>query len=252
MGEWIWTAQAIGSGLSLAVGRPWTAYLAARRYEPQVREHPWFREANVLITRGWTAYFAMAAVASFLAAEWVGLALIVPTPFLAVASFRIGDAYAARKGRLAAAPGEASTRTAAQEEVRALVTGLDDTAVLAAAAERYGSIEALLDSTIDGMPAALDPSVAEDCVIGYEIGTPNGLRAYRVEVQGARVDTAVAPPTDARVVLTLDAPDYLRLISGLLDGTEAFMSGRMKISGDVMFAPRIAPMFRATATRSPA
>jgi putative sterol carrier protein len=45
-------------------------------------------------------------------------------------------------------------------------------------------------------------------------------------------------------VLQLSLPEYLRLITGLLDGTEAFMSGRMKIRGDVMFAPQIGRMFR--------
>ncbi len=70
--------------------------------------------------------------------------------------------------------------------------------------------------------------------------------SYRIEVRDHAVDAVRRPPDDARVVLQLNTPEYLRLITGLLDGTEAFMSGRMRIRGDVMFAPQIGRMFRTT------
>ncbi len=39
-----------------------------------------------------------------------------------------------------------------------------------------------------------------------------------------------------RVALTLAAPDFLRLITGKLNGVNAFMSGKLKLKGDMMLA----------------
>src|SRR5205807_7163401 len=103
---WVWFGQAVGSGATLAVRRPWTGALAARRYEPEVRRHPWFTQANELITGGWTLYFVVAGLVTALTASWVGLVLVAPTPLLAVASFKIGDGYARwRTGRTSAPEG---------------------------------------------------------------------------------------------------------------------------------------------------
>ena len=38
------------------------------------------------------------------------------------------------------------------------------------------------------------------------------------------------------MTLGLSLPDFLRLILGSLDGMQAFMSGKLKIGGDVMLA----------------
>ena len=111
---------------------------------------------------------------------------------------------------------------------------------------RAGGVAAVLDDSVAGMADALDPDAAQDCVVGYEIESGDGTYAYRIEVRGHDVQAERRSPTDARVVLQLSIPDYLRLITGLLEGTEAFMSGRMKIRGDLMFAPQIGRMFPTT------
>jgi hypothetical protein len=130
-----------------------------------------------------------------------------------------------------------------QRELRLLVDGQPDEAILALA-ESGGGVEAILDETFAGMGGALDPDLAQDCVIGYELAGPDATHTYRVEVNGETVATSKQDPSDARTVLQLSVPDYLRLITGLLDGTQAFMDGRLRIRGDVMFATQIQRMFR--------
>ena len=132
----------------------------------------------------------------------------------------------------------------AQSQLRRQIAGMSDEAILELANRQPGGLEALLDLTTAGMPDALDAATAQDCVIGYEISAPQGTFAYRIEVKAGRASAERRSPDDARVVLQLGAADYLRLISGLLDGIEAFMSGKMRIRGDVMFAPQISAMFR--------
>ena len=247
---WIWGVQALASGGSLAARRPWTMLASGRRYQPQVRAHPLFLQANRRITGAWTAYFAAAAVASAAVGPWASLALAAPTPLLGWLSYRYGDRYAA--SRLASPPSQPTASpmnregamSTSQEDLRALIEGKSDDELLAAVGEAAPSYQAFIEQTMAGMVEALDPAAAEDCVIGYEITTPDGMYAYRVEVRDGAVTTEEREPTDARVVLGLSLPDYLRLINGLLDGTQAFMSGRLKLRGDVMFAPQIERIFR--------
>jgi hypothetical protein len=246
VGTLIWALQAAGSGASIAVGRPWTGLLSRRRYPEQVRVHPLFAEANQVITGAWTLYFAVAAAATALTGAWASIAFIVPTPLLGWLSYRAGDRYALWKLRRSETKGATRMTTPAQDELRAQITDKTDDEILALMSERAGGVERVLDDTVAGMSDALDLDVAEDCVVGYEIESADAVYAYRIEVRGRDVQTQRRAPSDARVVLQLKVPEYLRLITGLLDGTEAFMTGRMKIRGDVMFAPQIGRMFRST------
>ena len=40
----------------------------------------------------------------------------------------------------------------------------------------------------------------------------------------------------ARVTLQLGIADFMRLVAGVLNGPQAFMQGKLKIAGDLMFA----------------
>lgn len=246
---WIWGAQALASAGSLAARRPWTTLASGRRYQSHVRVHPLFAQANRRITWAWTAYFAAAAAASAAIGPWASLALAAPTPLLGWLSYRYGDRYATSRlaqGQPIASPttNREGTMSTSQEDLRALIEGKTDDELLAAVLEAAPSYQAFIDQTMAGMVEALDPAAAEDCMIGYEITAPDGMYAYRVEVRDGAVTTEQREPADARVVLGLSLPDYLRLINGLLDGTQAFMSGRLKLRGDVMFAPQIERIFR--------
>jgi len=47
------------------------------------------------------------------------------------------------------------------------------------------------------------------------------------------------------VTLTADSADLLKIYSGELDGAQAFMSGRIKVSGDMQAAMQIVGMFHS-------
>jgi putative sterol carrier protein len=252
VGAWVWGLECIASVLTLLFGRPWTALLSGRRYGEEVRAHPYFTEANMWITGAWTLYFALAASVTVLTAPWVALVFVGPTPLLGLASFKVGDRYASwrmrrttRTSQIEARTGGAEVMaTAAQQELRAMISDKSDSEIMALLSKVSGGAPAMLDQTITGMAETFDPDSAIDCVIGYEIDAGGDPLTYRVEVRGHDVVAAPGPLDDARVVLHLKAPEYLRLITGLLDGTDGFMSGRMRITGDVMFAPQIPRIFR--------
>ncbi|WP_240135291.1 SCP2 sterol-binding domain-containing protein [Streptomyces sp. MUM 178J] len=73
-------------------------------------------------------------------------------------------------------------------------------------------------------------------IFRYAVNTPLGVR-HRFVAVDAGVCTAAASsdrPADATIGVDLD--DLIALAVGELKGTDAFVNGRLKISGDVFFA----------------
>jgi putative sterol carrier protein len=108
-----------------------------------------------------------------------------------------------------------------------------------------GGVEQTLDMTFEGMKEALNPATAQDCVIGYSLSDGGTSFNYTVTVKDKTCTYEKRDPSDARVTLGMSVPDYLRLISGDLDGMQAFMQGKLKLQGDMMFAQQIQTMFEA-------
>jgi putative sterol carrier protein len=106
-----------------------------------------------------------------------------------------------------------------------------------------GGAETVLEMTFEGMKAALNPDKAQDCVIGYELTEGDNTHAFAVTIKDKQATYSKRDPSDARVTLGLSVPDYLRLISGELDGMQAFMQGKLKLKGDMMFAQQVPQMF---------
>ncbi len=106
-----------------------------------------------------------------------------------------------------------------------------------------GGAETVLEMTFEGMKAALIPDKAQDCIIGYELTEGDTTYAYTVTVKDKQASYERKDPADARVTLGLTVADYLRLISGELDGMQAFMQGKLKLKGDMMFAQQVPQMF---------
>ena len=46
------------------------------------------------------------------------------------------------------------------------------------------------------------------------------------------------------MTLSMEAADYVQLTSGELDGTVAFMSGKLRIDGDMGLAMRMGSLFK--------
>ena len=81
-----------------------------------------------------------------------------------------------------------------------------------------------------------DKAVGKNAVIQYDITTLDGTHTYQVVVAGGTCTTGPGAGQEASVTLALSAPDFLRLISGKLNGMTAFMSGKLKLKGDMMLA----------------
>ena len=97
----------------------------------------------------------------------------------------------------------------------------------------------VLDQVFDGMKSAFqaDKAAGQTAVIQWDITVPDGTRTYQLKVDDGKIDVVKGGGEDpARVTLGLALPDFIRFISGKLDGMQAFMTGKLKLSGDMMFA----------------
>jgi putative sterol carrier protein len=65
-----------------------------------------------------------------------------------------------------------------------------------------------------------------------------------LNVEDGVCELAKGPAENPRVTLALSMPDFLRMITGELNGMQAFTSGKLKISGDLMFSQALASWFK--------
>ena len=129
------------------------------------------------------------------------------------------------------------------EEFKQLFSAKSDEEILAMV---KGNEETLLDGMFDGMKAAFDPSAAagQSAVIQYAIDSPAGEMNYNLNVEDGTCEVAKGPAETPRVTLALNLPDFLRMMTGELNGMMAFTSGKLKITGDLMFSQALASWFK--------
>lgn len=130
-----------------------------------------------------------------------------------------------------------------QAGLAALIEGKSDeeiNAVLSAAGP-----ETVVDQVMDAMQTRFQPDAAagQSAIIQWDIAGPDGTISRQVRVADGACTVAKDTNEAARVTLALSQPDFLRFISGQLDGMQAFMSGKLKISGDLMFAQTMQTWF---------
>ncbi len=107
--------------------------------------------------------------------------------------------------------------------------------------------EAIIGEVFRRMEAHFKPSSAAgvDAVIHWKItGRPDGgFDHYEVVLRDGACTTSKAPQHEPRVTLALDGVDFMRLVTGNAAGPTLFMSGKLKIEGDLMFSTQIQSMF---------
>jgi putative sterol carrier protein len=91
------------------------------------------------------------------------------------------------------------------------------------------------------MPGQLDPNAAKgvNSTIQFNLSGDNGGQWYVTITEGT------AP--SANMTMTMAANDYVDMTTGKLNGQMAFMSGKLKISGDMGLAMKMQTLFKRPA-----
>jgi putative sterol carrier protein len=132
--------------------------------------------------------------------------------------------------------GVATDQVASAADLAALIEGHSDDEINTAI--KNLGYDAVLGQIFSEMQTRFLPEKAagRNAVIQYDINTPEGPETYQVVVADGACTTGKGGDREATVTLALALPDFLRLISGKLNGVQAFMSGKLKIRGDMMLA----------------
>ena len=95
------------------------------------------------------------------------------------------------------------------------------------------------------MPGRLDPETAAglDVVIQFDLAGDGGGVWHCAISDGACAVSEGAHDAPTMTV-SMEAADYVELTSGTLDGMTAFMTGRLKIAGDMGLAMKMQSLFR--------
>ena len=95
------------------------------------------------------------------------------------------------------------------------------------------------------MPGRLDPEAAAglDATIQFDLAGDGGGVWHCTIKDGACAVTEGAHE-EPTMTVSMEAADYVELIAGSLDGMTAFMSGRLRIAGDMGLAMQMQNLFQ--------
>ena len=103
----------------------------------------------------------------------------------------------------------------------------------------------VLKNIFDGMQDAFQPEKAQgvNSTLQYDVDTSSGTKQWTVKIENGACETSEGPAPDPRLTLKVGLVDFIRLIFGQADGTQLFMSGKLKLQGDMMFAMQMQGFF---------
>jgi putative sterol carrier protein len=90
-----------------------------------------------------------------------------------------------------------------------------------------------------------DAAQGVDAVIHWKItGAPEGGEDHwETVIKGGSCTCTNEPANEPRVTLQMDGVDFLKLVTGNANGPMLFMTGKLKIQGDIAFSARIQSLF---------
>jgi putative sterol carrier protein len=130
-----------------------------------------------------------------------------------------------------------------REELAALIEGKSDDEINQGV-EALG-VDKVLSQVLDGMVQAFQPDKAagQSAVIGWDVTAADGTHSFQLDIADGTCTASQGNEKPARVTMGMALPDFLRFMSGQLDGMQAFMTGKLKLSGDMMFAQSMQAWF---------
>jgi len=103
-----------------------------------------------------------------------------------------------------------------------------------------------ISELMEKMPGAFIPEKAQgvDAVIHFKF-TGEEAGEWNAAIKDGKVDVAQGiPRKQPNMTLTADSNDYVKIITGEMDGMQAFMQGKIKLAGDLNLAMKLMQMFK--------
>jgi alkyl sulfatase BDS1-like metallo-beta-lactamase superfamily hydrolase len=131
-----------------------------------------------------------------------------------------------------------------QQDLAALVRDLPDEEITRLAED--AGVEATLDRLFTLMAEAFDPEQAagRSAAAQWEVSAGGETFTYHVIIDAGTCRAGSGPVPSPRITMTQEVSDFIRFMAGQTNAVTAFMTGRMKVTGDVMFGPTLESFFR--------
>jgi putative sterol carrier protein len=110
--------------------------------------------------------------------------------------------------------------------------------LVAAIQRQEGGVDAVLGQVFAGMAESFNPAKAagQQATVQYEISSPEGAHEWAMRIADGRCEVGPGRAESPRVTIRIGLADFLRLITGKVQGMQLFMTGKLKVSGDLFFA----------------
>lgn len=105
--------------------------------------------------------------------------------------------------------------------------------------------EVTIDTLMSRMPKAFIPEKASgvDAVIQYHL-TGEEAGDWIITIQDGECQVVEGVAENPNMTLTADSSDYKDVILGKINGMNAFMEGKLKLSGDLNLAMKLTSFFK--------
>lgn len=135
------------------------------------------------------------------------------------------------------------------DEIKQAASSRSDEDILNFARRQDGGIGGLLDEVFGNMPSAFRPDRAkgQQAEFQYIVETPDGPIEYFVRVRDGLCESGRGTVSNPQLTSTLGLPTFLRLATGRLNGMQAFLRGKVKLSGNTLFAAKFEHWFERPA-----
>lgn len=102
------------------------------------------------------------------------------------------------------------------------------------------------DQIVEAMPGFLIPEKAGSTngVIEFDLSGEGGGKWWLKIHDGKAESGKGDPPEPPKVTLTANSEDWVKIMSGKMDPVSSYMSGKLKIKGDMGLAMKMQTMFR--------
>jgi putative sterol carrier protein len=110
--------------------------------------------------------------------------------------------------------------------------------LVAAIQQQEGGANGVLGQVFAGMVDSFNPAKAagQEATVQYEISAPDGTHEWAMRIADGRCEVEPGRAESPRVTIRIGLADFLRLITGKANGMQLFMTGKLKVSGDLFFA----------------
>lgn len=129
------------------------------------------------------------------------------------------------------------------EEFAQLVANADDDQIVEVF--RAVGTEQVLDRVFESMGERFVPEKAQgvDAQIQWVVTDDGTEHTYLTTINDGECTVSKDKAEQPKVALRTDIVSFAKLITGQAQGPQLFMSGKLKVSGDIMFSQRITGFF---------